>query len=141
MIGICEGLLYAYRAGLDLSTAIAAVSTGAAGSWGITNLGPRIVRRDFEPGFYVDHFVKDMGIALNEAARMKIALPGLALARQLYIALQAQGAGLKGTQALFLAFERINGLDLGTEPLIANVHGNQQQQQSSQPIAAPTTQT
>lgn len=112
MIGMCEGILYAYKAGLDISTAISAVSAGAAGSWSINNLAPRIVRRDFEPGFYIDHFVKDMGICLQESARMKIALPGLALARQLYIALQAQGEGQRGTQALILALERLSGLNV-----------------------------
>lgn len=129
MIGICEGLLYAYKSGLDLSTAIQAVSTGAAGSWSISNLGPRIVQRNFDPGFYVDHFVKDMGIALNEAARMKLSLPGLSLARQLYIALQAQGDGLRGTQALILAFERINGLNIPMDkPMITDIYAKQQQQ-------------
>jgi len=109
MIGVVEGLLYAQRAGLDLTETIAAVGAGAAGSWSINNLGPRIVARNFEPGFFVDHFVKDMGIALDEARRMKLSLPGLALAHQLYVALQAQGEGRRGTQALALALERLNG--------------------------------
>ncbi|EQC26102.1 3-hydroxyisobutyrate dehydrogenase, variant [Saprolegnia diclina VS20] len=67
MIGMVEGLLYAHKAGLDLNEAIAAVGAGAAGSWSINNLGPRIARRDFNPGFMVEHFLKDLGIALKES--------------------------------------------------------------------------
>jgi 3-hydroxyisobutyrate dehydrogenase len=111
MVGVCEALLYAHRAGLDLETVLEAVAPGAAGSWSLSNLAPRIVAGDFEPGFYVDHFVKDMGIALAEAQRMGIALPGLALARQLYVALQAQGHGHAGTQALVLALASLSGID------------------------------
>ncbi len=108
MIGVCEGMLYATQAGLDPMTVINAVGSGAAGSWSINNLGPRIVQRDFEPGFFVEHFIKDMRIALDEARRMGIALPGLALAEQLYNAVQAQGFGRKGTQALMLAMEQMS---------------------------------
>lgn len=111
MVGVCEALLYAYRAGLDLETVLQSVESGAAGSWQLTNLGPRIISGDFEPGFYVDHFVKDMGIALAEAQRMKIALPGLALARQLYVALQAQGHGRSGTQSLIHALSSLADID------------------------------
>src|ERR1700677_1890772 len=100
MIGVCEALLYGYRAGLNLETGFQSVSVGAAGSRALEVLGPRILARNFEPGFYVEHFIKDMGIALDEAQKMGLALPGLALANQLYIALQAQGYGRKGTQAL-----------------------------------------
>ena len=100
MIGVCEALLYAYRAGLDLETVLAAVSGGAAGSWSLTNYAPRMLKGDFEPGFFVEHFIKDMEIALAEARRMNLALPGLALAHELYLALRAQGGGRKGTQAL-----------------------------------------
>lgn len=110
MIGVCESLLYAYRAGLDPLTVIESIGQGAAGSWSINNLGPRICRRDFDPGFFVEHFIKDMGIALDEARRMNLALPGLALACQLYIAVQAQGHGRSGTQALMLALERISNM-------------------------------
>ncbi|KDO23756.1 hypothetical protein SPRG_10533 [Saprolegnia parasitica CBS 223.65] len=109
MIGVVEGLLYAHKAGLDLNEAIAAVGAGAAGSWSINNMGPRIARRDFNPGFMVEHFIKDMGIALKESQTMGLALPGLALANQLYLAVQAQANGGKlGTQALMLALERLN---------------------------------
>lgn len=107
MIGVCEGLLYAQRAGLDPLAVIETVSSGAAGSWGIANLGPRIARRDFAPGFFVEHFIKDMGLALREAERMKLELPGLALAERLYRALAAQGHGRDGTQALILALEKL----------------------------------
>lgn len=109
MMGVCEGLLYATRAGLNMETVIESVASGAAGSWTISNLGPRMMRRDFAPGFFVEHFVKDLGIALDEAARLGVALPGLALARQLYEAVQAQGHPRAGTQALLLALEKLNG--------------------------------
>lgn len=114
MIGVCEGLMYAARAGLDPLRAIESVGSGAAGSWSISNLGPRMVRRDFGPGFYVEHFIKDLSIALEEAARMGLAVPGLALARQLYEAVRALDGGRggrRGTQALLLALERLSGLD------------------------------
>jgi 3-hydroxyisobutyrate dehydrogenase len=110
MIGVCEALLYAYRAGLDPTTVLQSVTTGAANSWSLQNLGPRIIAGNFEPGFFVEHFIKDMGIALDEAKRMGIALPGLALVHQLYIALKAQGYGRKGTQALMLALEHISNV-------------------------------
>jgi 3-hydroxyisobutyrate dehydrogenase len=111
MIGVCEALLYGYRAGLDLETVMQSVSGGAAGSWSLTNYGPRMLSGDFEPGFFVEHFVKDMGIALAEARRMHLALPGLALAEQLYVALVAQGGGRKGTQALLLALASLSDVD------------------------------
>jgi 3-hydroxyisobutyrate dehydrogenase len=110
MVGVCEALLYGYKAGLDLKTVMQSVSVGAAGSWSLNNLGPRIMDRNFEPGFFVEHFIKDMGIALDEAKKMNLALPGLALAHQLYIALKAQGYGRKGTQALMLALEHISNV-------------------------------
>jgi len=108
IVSVCEALLYAQRAGLDVPTVLESVSGGAAASWALSNLAPRMVAGDYAPGFFVDHFVKDMGIALDEAARMQIALPGLALARQLYVALQAQGHGRDGTQALILALEAMS---------------------------------
>ncbi|PIE35316.1 oxidoreductase [candidate division KSB3 bacterium] len=109
MIGVCEALLYAAKSGLDQQAVIDIVSKGAAGSWSISNLGPRIVKSNYDPGFYVEHFIKDMGIALKEAAAMQLSLPGLALVHQLYIALQAQGHGRSGTQALMLALKALNG--------------------------------
>ncbi|GLD92929.1 hypothetical protein PINS_up001521 [Pythium insidiosum] len=110
MIGVVEGLLYAKKSGLDMNEAIRAVSAGAAGSWSISNMGPRIAKRDFDPGFFVEHFLKDMGIALKEASRMNLSLPGLALANQLYLAVKSQGHGRLGTQALMLALEQLNGM-------------------------------
>lgn len=110
MIGVVEGLLYAYKAGLNPTDVINTVGAGAAGSWSINNLGPRIVNRNFDPGFYVEHFIKDMGLALQESARMGISLPGLALANQLYLAVQAQGHGRLGTHSLMLALETLNGI-------------------------------
>jgi 3-hydroxyisobutyrate dehydrogenase len=110
MIGVCEALLYGYKAGLDLKTVLQSVGGGAAASWSLNNLGPRIIDRNFEPGFFVEHFLKDMGIALEEARRMKLSLPGLALANQLYVAVQAQGYGRKGTHALMLALEHLSNI-------------------------------
>jgi 3-hydroxyisobutyrate dehydrogenase len=110
MIAVCEGLLYGYKAGLDLETVFKSVSVGAAGSKALEVLGPRMLARNFEPGFYVEHFIKDMGIALAEAERMNLCLPGLALAKQLYESVRAQGYGRKGTQALLRALEHINNV-------------------------------
>jgi 3-hydroxyisobutyrate dehydrogenase len=110
MVAMCEGLLYAYKAGLDLETVLKSVAVGAAGSKSLDIYGQRILKRDFEPGFYVEHFIKDMGIALAEAERMNLCLPGLALTKQLYEAVRAQGYGRKGTQSLLLALETISGV-------------------------------
>ena len=111
IVGLSEALLYGQRAGLDLEAVMESVSGGAAGSWSLSNYGPRMLGGDFEPGFFVDHFVKDMGIALREAAAMHIPAPGLALAHELYVSLQAQGLGRKGTQSLILAMARMAGLE------------------------------
>ncbi|MFN0021946.1 MAG: NAD-binding protein, partial [Pirellulaceae bacterium] len=83
----------------------------AAGSWSLSNLGPRIIAGNFDPGFFVEHFIKDMGIVLSEAQRMNLALPGIALARQLYIALAAQGHARSGTHALLLALASLSGVE------------------------------
>ena len=111
MIGVCEALLYAYRAGLDLETAMKSVASGAAASWSLLNLGPRIIANQFDPGFFVEHFVKDMGIALEESRRMGLSMPGLALAQQLYLSLAAQGHARDGTHALELALAAMSGID------------------------------
>lgn len=111
MVGVCEALLYGYRAGLDLKVVLESVSTGAAGSWSLANLGPRIINNNFDPGFFVEHFIKDMGIALDESKRMGLCMPGLAVAHQLYISLKAQGHGRDGTHALELALARMAGID------------------------------
>jgi 3-hydroxyisobutyrate dehydrogenase len=111
MIGVCEALLYGFKAGLDLNTVLQSVGTGAAGSWSLNNLGPRMIAGNFDPGFFVEHFLKDMGIALAESRRMNLALPGLALAEQLYRAVEAQGLGRRGTHALMLALARLSNVD------------------------------
>ena len=111
MIGVCEALLYGYKAGLNLETVFKSVSTGAAGSKSLDNLGPRILANNFDPGFYVEHFIKDMGIALSEAKRMGLSLPGLALAEQLYLSVHAKGWGRNGTHALMLALAEMSGID------------------------------
>jgi 3-hydroxyisobutyrate dehydrogenase len=108
MIAVCEALLYAQRAGLDVEATLQTISGGAAGSWSLSNYAPRMLRGDFAPGFKVDHFVKDLGIALGEARSMRLALPGTALAEQLYVALQAQGGGQLGTHALVTALATLN---------------------------------
>jgi 3-hydroxyisobutyrate dehydrogenase len=110
MVGVCEALLYGFKAGLDLKTVLQSVGGGAAASWSLNNLGPRIIDRNFEPGFFVEHFLKDMHIALDEAERMNLSLPGLALAKQLYEAVRAQGYGRKGTHALMLALEHLSNV-------------------------------
>jgi 3-hydroxyisobutyrate dehydrogenase len=111
MIAVSEGLLYGYKAGLDLETVMESVASAAAGSWSLSNLGTRMMAGNFDPGFFVEHFVKDMGIALEEAKRMGLALPGLALAHQLYVGLSAQGHEKSGTQALILALGKLSGVD------------------------------
>ncbi len=111
MIGVCESLVYAYRAGLNPELMLQSIRSGAAGCWTLENLAPRVLKGNFEPGFIVEHFIKDMGIALSEAQRMRLAMPGLALVHQLYLALQAQGHGRRGTQALVLALEHISNLE------------------------------
>src|SRR5581483_2810407 len=111
MIGVCEALLYGYKAGLDLDVVLQSVGSGAAGSWSLNNLGPRMIAGNFEPGFYVEHFLKDMRIALAESQRMGLSLPGLALAEQLYRAVAAQGYERKGTHALMLALAHLSAVD------------------------------
>jgi 3-hydroxyisobutyrate dehydrogenase len=111
MVGICEALLYAHRAGLDLNRALESVASGAAGSWALSHLAPRIIRGDFAPGFFVEHFLKDLAIVLEESRRMNLALPGVALAEQLYRATAGQGHMRDGTQSLILALAKISGVD------------------------------
>jgi 3-hydroxyisobutyrate dehydrogenase len=111
MAGMCESLLYGYKAGLELNSMLISISGGAAACWSLENLAPRILDRDFEPGFFAEHFIKDMGIALDEAQRLGICLPGLALVHQLYQSVKALGYGKKGTQALMLALERMSNIN------------------------------
>jgi 3-hydroxyisobutyrate dehydrogenase len=109
MIGVCESLLYAAKLGLDQRAVIDIIGKGAASSFLINNLGPRIVDGNYDPGFFVEHFIKDMGIALAEAEAVGLSLPGLGLVHQLYVAVKAQGHGRLGTQALYLALKTLNG--------------------------------
>ena len=110
MIGVSEAFLYAQQAGLDLDQVLTAVGGGAAGSWSLANYGPRMLAGDFDPGFFVDHFVKDMAIAISESEAMKLSVPGLTLAHQLYLALQSHGGGSSGTQALLLEMAQQSGI-------------------------------
>ena len=114
MIAVCEGLLYGYKAGLKLDEMVSLLSNGAGTSFSLTKYCPRQLQRNFEPGFYVEHFVKDLTICLEEARRMNLALPGLALASQLYNALQGQGGARMGTQGLLTALEKMNGVTVDT---------------------------
>ena len=107
MIGVCEALVYGFRAGLDLDRSIETISGGAAGSWSLSNYGPRLLKGDLEPGFKVDHFIKDLGIVLDEARRMNVVLPGASLAQQLYIGVRSQGLGQKGTQSLAVVLAQL----------------------------------
>lgn len=111
MVGTVESLLYAVRAGMDMDAVIDVIGSGAASSWSINNLGRRIAKGDYDPGFYIKHFIKDMGIALQEARAMNLSLPGLALVQQLYIAAQAQGLENMGTQGLYRACLTVNGME------------------------------
>ncbi|WP_319573927.1 NAD(P)-dependent oxidoreductase [uncultured Desulfobacter sp.] len=104
MISVCESISYAKRAGLDPETVLKSIGKGAAASWSLNNLGPKMIQGDDAPGFFIRHFVKDMGIALSAAESMGMKTPGLDLACSLYKQMEDQGAGLKGTQALFHLF-------------------------------------
>ena len=112
MCGVSEALVYGAKAGLDLEKMVSTISKGAAGCWTLDNLAPRVLRGDYEPGFMVDHFIKDMGIALEEAENMSLSLPSLALTKQLYLAIRSQGMGRKGTQVLVKALESLAGKDI-----------------------------
>lgn len=115
MVGMCESLVYGHKAGLDLATMLSAIRGGAAGCWSLENYAPRILKGDLGPGFFVEHFIKDLGIALKEAERMRLSLPGLALAHQLYNAVAALGHGRSGTQALIVALETMGNTKLPAE--------------------------
>lgn len=100
MIGVCESMAYGLKAGLSMEDVLKSITSGAAGSWALSNLAPRMLKGDLEPGFYIKHIIKDIKIALDEAERMNLQLPGLALAKELYEQLSSRGYGEKGTQAL-----------------------------------------
>ena len=106
IMGVCEGIAYAKKAGLDADTVLKSIGGGAASGFQLNMLGARIIKGDFAPGFFMEHFIKDMGIALAEAARMGLELPGLAQAKKLYDQLIAQGHGRSGTQALYKYYEK-----------------------------------
>ena len=106
MLGVCEGLAYAKRSGLDPETVLKSIGGGAASSFLLNNIGGRILKGDFAPGFFIEHFVKDMRIAAEEAERLHADLPGLRLAKGLYEELVALGHGRDGTQALFRHYDR-----------------------------------
>ena len=108
MVGVCEALLYARQAGLDGGKLLSSIRQGAAGCWTLDHLASKIMQRDFTPGFFVEHFIKDMGIALSEANRMGLLLPGLSVVHQLYQAVQVLGHGRSGTHALLLALENMS---------------------------------
>lgn len=109
MFSVCESLLYAQQAGLNVPEWLDLVAVGAAGSVAMNTLGRRILKDDFEPGFYVEHFVKDLGLCLAECRRMGIVLPGTTLADELYCMLQAQGHGKNGTQCLIECLAQMSG--------------------------------
>jgi 3-hydroxyisobutyrate dehydrogenase len=116
MIGVCEALLYGYKAGLDLDRVLESVASGAAGSWSLSNLGPRIIAGNFDPGFFVEHFLKDMAIALEESRRMGLRLPGLELSEKLYREVAARGHSRDGTHSLMLALAKMSGVEwIGAE--------------------------
>lgn len=106
MVGVCEALAYAKKAGLDPLAVIAGIESGAAASFSLSNLGRRMLAGNFDPGFYVRHFIKDMTIALEAAEEMGLMTPGLRLAKSLYEELAAQGAADCGTQALFQLYDK-----------------------------------
>ncbi|MBP1933151.1 3-hydroxyisobutyrate dehydrogenase [Ammoniphilus resinae] len=106
MIGVCEAMVYAKKAGLDPSQVLQSIETGAAGSWSLSNLAPRMIAGNFDPGFYVKHFIKDMGIALEAAKEMGLSTPGLELSKSLYDELASQGEENSGTQALFKLLDK-----------------------------------
>ena len=105
VMGVCAGLAYGKAAGLDLSTVLKSIGGGAASGFQLSVLGQKMIDGDFAPGFFVEHFIKDLGIALTEAERMKLDLPALALARRLYTELAQKGHGRLGTQSLFKRYE------------------------------------
>ena len=116
MVGVCESLLYGSKAGLDLKRMLDSIRGGAAACWTLDHLAPRILQRNFEPGFFVEHFVKDMGLALEESKRMGLVLPGLALVHQLYQTVQTLGHGRSGTHALMLALEELAHIHVNASP-------------------------
>lgn len=116
MVGVCESLLHGYKAGLDLNRMLDSIRGGAAACWTLDNLAPRILQRNFDPGFFVEHFIKDMGLALEESKRMGLVLPGLTLVHQLYQTVHTLGHGRCGTHALMLALEDLSKVRVSRTP-------------------------
>lgn len=108
MMGVAEAIVYAEQAGLDPERVLDSIGSGAAGSWSLSNLAPRMIKGDFEPGFYIKHFIKDMNIAIESAEAMGMNTPGLTLAKSLYDQLSEQGHDDKGTQAIYLLLKGNN---------------------------------
>ena len=106
MMGVCEAVVYAKKAGLDPDRVLSSISAGAAGSWSLSNLAPRMLKGDFAPGFFVKHLIKDMKIAVEEAKRMKMEVPGLEKTLELYEELASMGFGDNGTQALYKLYDK-----------------------------------
>lgn len=106
MIAVCESLTYGKRAGLDLTKVLQSITQGAAGSWSLSNLGPKMIEEDYAPGFFIKHFIKDMGIALDESKRMGIQLPGLERVKEMYDELLEEGYGEEGTQAIVRSYKK-----------------------------------
>ena len=117
MVGVCESLLYGYKAGLDLNRMLESIRGGAAACWTLDNLAPKILQRNFAPGFFVEHFIKDMGLALEEAKRMGLVLPGLTLVHQLYQTVHTLGHSRSGTHALMLALEDLSKIHVSASPI------------------------
>lgn len=112
LFGVCEALIYGHKAGLNLDQMVQLLGKGAAGSFQLSGLAPRILKRDLEPGFFVEHFVKDLGIALDECKRMNIALPGMSQSTQFFHAFVAQGGAKRGTQGLITVLEKMNNMEI-----------------------------
>ena len=112
MIGLSEAFVYSHKAGLDIGEMMDLLSGGAANSFSLTKLGPRMLKRDFNPGFYVEHFCKDLGIVLDEAKDMNLSLPGTSSSLQLYRSLMAHDGGRLGTQAILKVLENMNNVEI-----------------------------
>ncbi len=117
MIGVCEALLYAQQAGINGEKLLESIRQGAAGCWTLDHLAPKMLQHDFSPGFFVEHFIKDMGLALAASNRMSLLLPGLSVVHKLYQTVQAHGHGRSGTQALLIALERMAPIHLSTSSI------------------------
>ena len=109
MFSVCESFLFARQAGLDMNSWVELVAAGAAGSTAMKTLGSRMLEGDYRPGFFIDHFVKDLGLVLEECRRMNLVLPGASLADAFYRSMQANGSGKEGTQALIKAMAAFSG--------------------------------